>query len=253
MVTTVELNEQARESYEDISFRDGNDDAENYDSVAPAIPKGLTDMQIATRDHINFLKRAFYYAQSLSVKARIIRLIANDIFKITNLRDQQVSAILDVVVHGKDVLIIFPTGGGKSTCFQIASLLLNGLTLVVCPLISIMNNHANTLEQLNIPGVACVHSKRKAEDNKSWMRLVSLSDQQRQAQLARDQKRKDNFVRNDPKLLILSPERLVGQVFNSNSKQKESLLQQITLPVQLFVMEEAHTMVSCSLVCITNL
>jgi ATP-dependent DNA helicase RecQ len=58
--------------------------------------------------------------------------------------------VISNVVQGKDCLVIMPTGGGKSLCFQIPALLADGLTLVVSPLISLMQDQVAQLRQLDI-------------------------------------------------------------------------------------------------------
>lgn len=53
--------------------------------------------------------------------------------------------IIDDVLSGKDLMVVMPTGGGKSMCFQLPSLLLNGITLVVSPLIALMKDQVDAL------------------------------------------------------------------------------------------------------------
>jgi len=55
------------------------------------------------------------------------------------------------VLAGRDVLVLMPTGGGKSLCFQIPALVLPGLTLVVSPLISLMKDQVDALERRGVP------------------------------------------------------------------------------------------------------
>lgn len=59
--------------------------------------------------------------------------------------------IIHSLLAKKDALIIMPTGGGKSICFQLPALLQTGLTLVVSPLIALMENQVQELRQRNLP------------------------------------------------------------------------------------------------------
>ena len=65
--------------------------------------------------------------------------------------------IIDAVVAQKDVLALLPTGGGKSICFQVPALIQDGMCLVISPLIALMQDQVNNLQEKGIEA-AVIHS-----------------------------------------------------------------------------------------------
>ena len=125
-------------------------------------------------------------------------------------RDTQAD-IIDQVLNGKDVLVLMPTGGGKSLCYQLPAVLLNGLTIVISPLIALMKDQVDSLNLTGIPAAFLNSSQSDAE------------------QAAITQKLKNNQI----KLLYLAPER----IFRSGSTLINFLR---SLPVCLIAIDEAH-------------
>src|SRR5690606_40361762 len=76
-----------------------------------------------------------------------------DIFGYGEFRGQQAD-IIDQVATGGDALVLMPTGGGKSLCYQIPGLLRDGLTVVVSPLIALMDDQVATLNELGLRAAA---------------------------------------------------------------------------------------------------
>lgn len=66
-------------------------------------------------------------------------------------------ALVDALLGGRDVLGVMPTGAGKSICYQLPALLLPGITLVISPLISLMQDQVSALQEAGIPA-ACLNS-----------------------------------------------------------------------------------------------
>ena len=76
-----------------------------------------------------------------------------DIFGYGEFRGHQAD-IIDQVALGGDALVLMPTGGGKSLCYQIPGLLREGLTVVVSPLIALMDDQVATLNELGLRAAA---------------------------------------------------------------------------------------------------
>ncbi|MDO8971335.1 MAG: DEAD/DEAH box helicase, partial [Saprospiraceae bacterium] len=99
--------------------------------------------------------------------------------------------IIQNVYNGLDTLVLMPTGGGKSVCFQIPAITLEGVTLVISPLIALMKDQVEALSANGIPA-AFINSSINTE-------------QQRNVETA--------LLAGYLKLLYVSPEKLVSQSF----------------------------------------
>ncbi|MDZ7683362.1 MAG: DNA helicase RecQ [Fodinibius sp.] len=132
----------------------------------------------------------------------------NNVFGFEDFRPLQ-EEIIQQVLDKKDALVIMPTGGGKSLCYQIPALLFDGLTIVVSPLISLMKDQVEQLLQYDIPAIYL---------------NSTLSPKEYQQNV---QKVKNGEV----KMLYLAPETLMMD------KTRELLSNQ---QVDLFTIDEAH-------------
>lgn len=83
-----------------------------------------------------------------------------EVFKMDNFRSLQLQA-MNASIAGHDVFLIMPTGGGKSLCYQLPALCSKGFTLVISPLISLMEDQIMALEQLKIPAAMLSASSTK--------------------------------------------------------------------------------------------
>lgn len=116
-------------------------------------------------------------------------------FGYDSFRGQQ-EAIIDNVLDKKDTLVIMPTGGGKSVCFQIPATLLEGLTLVISPLIALMKDQVDGLNANGINAAYYNSSQQSTEQANIIERVIN----------------------KDLKLLYVAPESLAGleNIFNEN-------------------------------------
>jgi len=117
--------------------------------------------------------------------------------------------IIESVLEGKDTLAILPTGGGKSLCYQVPAVMSEGITLVISPLIALMQDQVNSLNQIGI-GAASITSQNNADEIAVIIAKCQL----------------ENI-----KLLYIAPERL----------QKKGFIQILkTLKISLVAVDEAH-------------
>jgi ATP-dependent DNA helicase RecQ len=86
----------------------------------------------------------------LEARVAEARALLRDRFGYGDFRPGQVDAVRSVL-EGRDTLVVLPTGGGKSLCYQVPALLLDGLTLVISPLISLMKDQVDALEARGLP------------------------------------------------------------------------------------------------------
>jgi ATP-dependent DNA helicase RecQ len=119
------------------------------------------------------------------------------------------SDIIQNVYNGRDTLVLMPTGGGKSVCFQIPAITLEGVTVVVSPLIALMKDQVEGLSANGIPA--------------AFINSSMSSEQQRNVETA--------LLAGYLKLLYVSPEKLVSQSFQPLLK---------SLNISLFAIDEAH-------------
>jgi ATP-dependent DNA helicase RecQ len=117
--------------------------------------------------------------------------------------------VVDAILAKQDVLMILPTGGGKSLCYQLPTLLMEGITVVVSPLLALMHDQVVALKANGI----------------SAEMLSSMQD------LEESQKIESQLRAGEIKLLYVAPERLTNAYFLN-------LLHQ--LPINFFVIDEAH-------------
>ncbi|UPR52118.1 ATP-dependent DNA helicase RecQ [Vibrio cyclitrophicus] len=134
--------------------------------------------------------------------------ILQDVFGYQSFRDGQ-QEVIDLAVEGKDSLVIMPTGGGKSLCYQIPALVRDGLTLVISPLISLMKDQ---VDQLKANGVAaeCINSSMPRDQ------LLSVFNRMNSGQL---------------KMVYASPERVLMRDFIERLQG---------LPLSMIAVDEAH-------------
>ncbi|MBR9854279.1 MAG: RecQ family ATP-dependent DNA helicase [Algicola sp.] len=117
--------------------------------------------------------------------------------------------IIGNVLAGKDVLALMPTGGGKSICYQVPSLAMEGICIVVSPLVALIQDQVSQLKKRNIKAIALTGGISKEELNNLL----------------------DNCIYGNYKFLYLSPERLQQPLVQERIQQ---------MNVNLIAIDEAH-------------
>jgi len=167
---------------------------------------GQGDSKTSTEyDFLKASKRELEPMPSLSAR---MHSTLHQYFGYTSFRPLQEAIIRDVLER-KDVFVLMPTGGGKSMCYQLPALLMEGVTVVVSPLISLMKDQVDGLEANGI-AAACMNSTQSARENRDV---------------------KTAFLENRLKVLYVAPERLMMPGTLAFLKKGK---------VSLFAIDEAH-------------
>lgn len=135
-----------------------------------------------------------------------------EVFGYTAFRGEQ-EAVVAHIISGGDALVLMPTGGGKSLCYQLPALLRDGVAIIVSPLIALMQDQVDTLQQLGV-SAAFLNSSLDAQA------ADAISDQLMQGSL---------------KILYVAPERLLTDNFQYLLDQLDS-----RVGIALFAIDEAH-------------
>ncbi|MGM9532500.1 DNA helicase RecQ [Intestinibacter sp.] len=117
--------------------------------------------------------------------------------------------IINSILSGEDVLAIMPTGGGKSLCYQIPALCMEGITIVISPLISLMKDQVDTLNTMGIEA-SCINSSLSVNDYNEVLK---------------------NILNDKYKILYIAPERLENVDFLNIIKNKN---------ISQIAIDEAH-------------
>ena len=117
--------------------------------------------------------------------------------------------VVGSILEGKDAVVVMPTGSGKSLCYQLPAMILDGVTLVVSPLIALMKDQVDALQARGLPATF-INS--------------SLSETEQHARI-------DSLRRRAHKIVYIAPERFRSSRFTSAVQ---------SIPVSLFAVDEAH-------------
>ncbi len=134
--------------------------------------------------------------------------ILSEVFGFSRFRPGQ-AEVIDTLLDGRSTLAVMPTGAGKSMCFQVPALALDGLTIVVSPLIALMQDQVTALQLAGVCAETINSGKDRFENVEIWHRVAA----------------------GEVSILYLSPERLMT----------EPMLAAVSnLPISLFAVDEAH-------------
>jgi len=168
----------------------------------------FTSIKTPSRKSVGTARSGTSPAHSPAVPANSLQKTMRETFGITHLRPGQ-REVIEHVLRGHDTLAIMPTGAGKSLCYQLPSLKIPGVTVVVSPLISLMKDQAGKLETAGV-AAAEVNSTLTSREEASVLESIKQSG--------------NEFV-------FATPERMSDPEFLVTLKQSK---------ISLFVIDEAH-------------
>ena len=134
--------------------------------------------------------------------------ILRDVFGHQSFRPGQ-AAVIDAILDNRHVLAVMPTGAGKSLCYQVPALVQGGLTVVVSPLVALMQDQVAAMRLCGVAADSINSSKRRADNVATWRRVVA----------------------GEIRLLYMAPERLMTEPM---------LAALAKLPLTLLAIDEAH-------------
>src|ERR671930_1384368 len=137
-----------------------------------------------------------------------LKLLLRERFGFSEFRPAQ-QQVIDKVMASQNVLAVMPTGSGKSLCYQLPALALPGLTLIVSPLIALMKDQVDQLNQLGLPATV-INSTISREQQRS---------------------RLEQAIAGRIKLLYIAPERFQNDEFRAGLARTR---------ISLFAVDEAH-------------
>ena len=118
-------------------------------------------------------------------------------------------AVINAILKGRDILAVMPTGAGKSLCYQVPAMLLSGITLVISPLISLMQDQVKALNEAGVDAAFINSSLSEKELNDTFK----------------------NAYKGHYKIIYVAPERLMSEGFISFAKSVE---------ISMVTVDEAH-------------
>lgn len=118
-------------------------------------------------------------------------------------------AVINAILEGRDILAVMPTGAGKSLCYQVPAMLLSGITLVISPLISLMQDQVKALNEAGVDAAFINSSLSEKELNDTFK----------------------NAYKGHYKIIYVAPERLMSEGFISFAKSVE---------ISMVTVDEAH-------------
>lgn len=134
--------------------------------------------------------------------------VLHSVFGYDQFRSPQ-GQVIDTLLEGRDALVLMPTGGGKSLCYQVPAIAMPGTAVVVSPLIALMQDQVATLQQAGV-AAECLHSNQTADEYRTITRKLTAGELD---------------------LLYVAPERLL----------QEGMLELLNrVPLNLFAIDEAH-------------
>ena len=118
-------------------------------------------------------------------------------------------AVINAILEGRDILAVMPTGAGKSLCYQVPAMLLSGITLVISPLISLMQDQVKALNEAGVDAAFINSSLSEKEMHDTFK----------------------NATKGQYKIIYVAPERLMSEGFISFAKSVE---------ISMVTVDEAH-------------